>query len=327
MARKAKTKDKDTGKALVPGKKKTLTRAEKVREEINKIKIQTVSNYLRLAELLYEVREKQYYIDYGYNSFREYAELDLGTKERKAQYLIDIWRKAKQLKLPEERLLQIGWTKTKEIVREMTEENVDELLDVAEKNPTPAVVQFIRERRGESVGTTQKIGEVRMSLRMSPDEADVILNAIESAKKEIDTENTVTALEMICMTYLQEHEDATAPTLDSLIAYAKNIFMVDLVPADTVEQKEKKRQTKPKSEEVEGGKEGPVAEDDLEVTLRSMTKAQLREYIQKEGLGIKIARGASVDDIVDEILAAQATDPGFDDGEEEIDINAMLGIK
>lgn len=64
-------------------------RSAKVREQIKTLLTNVHTYTLDVAELLSEVRKNKYYIQWGYNSFREYA-VELDIKESKAQYLARI---------------------------------------------------------------------------------------------------------------------------------------------------------------------------------------------------------------------------------------------
>lgn len=72
------------------------------------------------------------------------AKSDLGR--RKAYYLADVSRVFDPLQVRRARLKKVGWTKLAVIAKQVTQDNVDELLDLAEQNN---VKELERITRGE----------------------------------------------------------------------------------------------------------------------------------------------------------------------------------
>lgn len=133
-------------------------RASTVRKEINNIRKDMERNYLVLAELLAEVNDREYYLDYGFKTFAEYAEVELETKYRKAMYFVDIWKRTKELKINKTKLQQIGWTKAKEIVGVMDEENAEELMDLAKGKSTKELQEAVAESyKGKLIGRNEPV--------------------------------------------------------------------------------------------------------------------------------------------------------------------------
>src|ERR1700674_5023155 len=70
----------------VAGRQLTVRRTLiKLTEDLNK-------HTFDAAELLYEVQENKYYLPWGFQSLEEYAQVELGIKHRRAQYLARIVR-------------------------------------------------------------------------------------------------------------------------------------------------------------------------------------------------------------------------------------------
>jgi hypothetical protein len=62
---------------------------------------------------------------------------------RKAFYLMSIWEKVRELKIPKNKLRQIGWTKMKEVVRVATSEDLVIWLARAEQLTTQELQALI----------------------------------------------------------------------------------------------------------------------------------------------------------------------------------------
>jgi hypothetical protein len=102
--------------------------------------------YLELAKLLYDIYDRSedgdaknppLFVTWGYKTFSEYVDQELGFAIRKAQRLRLIWFKLEvELKgldpKVKKRLVALGWSKLRELVRVLTLKNTSEWVDKAE---------------------------------------------------------------------------------------------------------------------------------------------------------------------------------------------------
>ena len=70
------------------------------------------------------------------------AKSDLGR--RKAYYLVDVSRVFDPLRVSRARLKRVGWTKLGMIAKRVTQDNVDEFLDLAERNNVKELERMMR---------------------------------------------------------------------------------------------------------------------------------------------------------------------------------------
>ena len=70
------------------------------------------------------------------------AKSDLGR--RKAYYLVDVSRVFDPLQVSRARLKKVGWTKLAMIAKQVTQDNIDELLDLAEQNNAKELERMMR---------------------------------------------------------------------------------------------------------------------------------------------------------------------------------------
>jgi len=70
------------------------------------------------------------------------AKSDLGR--RKAYYLVDVSRVFDPLQVSRARLRKVGWTKLAMIAKQVTQDNIDELLDLAEQNNAKELERMMR---------------------------------------------------------------------------------------------------------------------------------------------------------------------------------------
>src|ERR1700756_1140171 len=108
--------------------------ANKIRKHAKELARHLDSGYMDLAKTLYEVysvpeggdpKKGPIYKTWGFKSFAEYAENELSLHRRKAEMLRAVWyRVGVELDtLPDdlrERLVKLGWTKVRDLVRVLT---------------------------------------------------------------------------------------------------------------------------------------------------------------------------------------------------------------
>ena len=92
-------------------------RATSVRRSLISMVSSLQVNTLDLAELLYEARENGYTSTWGFSSLAEYAEKELGLKQRKAEYLTHIIKVCRAVGLKREQFQSAGISKLREITR------------------------------------------------------------------------------------------------------------------------------------------------------------------------------------------------------------------
>jgi hypothetical protein len=73
------------------------------------------------------------------------AKSDLGR--RKAYYLVDVSRVFDRLQVSRARLKKVGWTKLATIAKQATQDNIDELLDLAEQNNVKELERIVRGKK------------------------------------------------------------------------------------------------------------------------------------------------------------------------------------
>lgn len=211
-------------------KAEVVPRDEVVRKETENAKEQIEGGYADLAQLLHETWENAYYVKWGYDSFREYTEDELGLNYRKARYYVTIAQVVKRLKIPWVDIREIGWTKMRALVPILNEDNVADWLERAANNTVEVLEESVKDfKEIERVGEDKK--PVALKLRLSQDAASIVLDSIEKAKKMIETESVEMAIEHICYQwYMENDEDPQEVTLESVQSWVERKFGVKLVP-------------------------------------------------------------------------------------------------
>src|SRR3990172_10935216 len=82
--------------------------------EIRRIKAGIQRDFVDLGQHLHEIRVRHLWRVLGFTSFRAYAKDRLGFLDRKAEYLIFIWRRLRlEMGLPKAEIQRIGWDRAR----------------------------------------------------------------------------------------------------------------------------------------------------------------------------------------------------------------------
>jgi hypothetical protein len=210
-------------------------RAEEVRDRIVEVKGTIETNYAELAQLLYEVEQQGYFASWGFERFRDYCEDSeggIGMGYRKARYLVVIAHAVARSGADWDRVISIGWTKMRTIARLMTPSNKDEWLDRAENSTQDQLLSLTKNvGPGETLETNEETPKIHtLQLRMNEDQHSIISDATATAKRMIDSENTVDALEHICYAWVQQSaEGPTKTDLSTVLGWIERTYAVTLV--------------------------------------------------------------------------------------------------
>jgi hypothetical protein len=136
------------------------TWSDKVRRRARNL-IRTIDRgYMELGELLYTVHDTpingdpnqpSVCVSWGYTGFADWAEKELGIHRRKAERLQRIWwelevRLAGKLSpAVKQRIVDLGWSKVREIVRVLSEANSEQWVEMAENLTHPELCNAIRQ--------------------------------------------------------------------------------------------------------------------------------------------------------------------------------------
>jgi hypothetical protein len=102
------------------------------REQIMKCVTNLQFNFIAICQLLYQAQKLRRFESWGYGSFKEYAQKELGFKYGKAKALVNLWQHigSKDREMFDS-LMSVGWDKANEISRVVNKENLAEWVDKA----------------------------------------------------------------------------------------------------------------------------------------------------------------------------------------------------
>jgi hypothetical protein len=181
----------------------------KIHRKILKLKDRLDTCYYELGGLLREVFHQQHYLELGFDHFEDYLRGTLEFSIRKAFYLMSIWEKVKELKIPKNKLRQIGWTKMKEVVRVATPEDLVIWLARAEQLTTQELQALIGQN--ETDNEAPKPFTIYFYLA----QREVFERALEIAQLMTGSESRGYQAEMIAAEFLATYESMEEETSEA----------------------------------------------------------------------------------------------------------------
>lgn len=258
-AKKQTTKAKETTKEASKGKTKAgsvakpkskQTRAQIVHDLIVEADKSVESQFIVMAEALYEAYHREYFIEWKYEDFGQFCDAELKTHYRKSMYMIDIWDKVKKYDLPMSKVQALGWTKMSQLVLVIDEQNAEKWLADAASMTTRELRDQVKVLRRKAKGQEGPV-TTTMKFVMSEGEANIVTEALAEAKKLTDNQNDTLALEMICQDWLQDKGKVPERTsIEDYVAYIEKMFSVK-VTWKVIKQNGKKKAVQQAEAEID----------------------------------------------------------------------------
>ena len=177
----------------------------KIHHRIVRLKNRLDECYYELGGLLREIFHQQYYLELGYDHFKDYLQETLEFGARKAFYLMAIWEKVNELNIPPKKLRRIGWTKIKEVVRVATPEDLTVWLGRAEQLTTQELQALIRGNNDEEAAKP-------FTVYFYQAQREVFERALELAGLMTGSESKGFQAEMIAAEFLATYEPVEEET-------------------------------------------------------------------------------------------------------------------
>lgn len=187
-------------------KKETQTAVanQEIRERAMQAAQNIETSYMDLAEALFDIKNSEFYREWGIATFSDYASAELGIGDSKANALVKIWDKMKSLGLSRDRLTAIGWSKARAMIRVVDLCDPEDLFENAEKMSFLEFEAHVRNIQGLSPAPP-KSGNLVFRIPAGTAEANNIAEAVEAAKKVFGIENDALALAAACQQWFLEY--------------------------------------------------------------------------------------------------------------------------
>lgn len=227
-------------------------RSKEVREKIIEEAQKIDESYQNLAQLLHECYENTYYLRWGYSNFKEYCESE-GLHYRRSKYLVGIAQVVKDLDIKWDEIEGIGWTKMRALVPILKEQKVvGDWFELAKLHSVKELEALVKDSKiGLDITTSGGDKVVSLNFKLTPTQAEIILDAIDHAKRIAETEDIVLAFEQMAYDYvMQQGGDPERTSLEQIISFAEKNYGVELVVAgrdditDILQEQEENQEVK-----------------------------------------------------------------------------------
>ena len=215
---------------------------DKIRRRARTLTKTIEQGYMELGEILYTVYDTPINGDpkngpmfqaWGYTTFAQWVENDLGLHKRKAERLRNIWynlnvRLGKELtRQTRRRIIALGWCKCRELVRVLSAENVEQWVEMAERLKYPELTSAIRKALKDHEQQAQEralSGEddeegpeypdppddveewTERAFYLAPEQLKNVEAALDRAKQLSHSKSINHNLDLICMDFLATNE-------------------------------------------------------------------------------------------------------------------------
>jgi len=190
---------------------------------------------IELAEVLHEIYQSEKWREFeAFDSFEKYVETELEIGYRSAMYSVKIISTMKSHNISMEQARQLGWGRLRSILPHITSRNVGSLLEMAASR---SVRQIQEELKESGVATNQLPETTKIVFNCSSSEAAIIFDALEEAKRRLNTESLSSSLEFLASEWLMANEGETSQTsLQDIINFVERNYGVTLVPSETSQE-------------------------------------------------------------------------------------------
>ena len=207
------------------------TRSNEVRKETIAAVESIDESYQALAKLLHETYDNGYYIRWGFGNFKDYCEGEVGVQYRKARYLVGIAQTIQDLAIDWGDVEGIGWTKLRTLLPMLKEEGEGDWLELAKQYSVKELERIVKDHQdGFDISTRGGDKIVTLTFKMTPETSEIVNDALDTAKRAIESSDNVLALEQMSYDYVMSQGEVPERTsLESLIRFAEEHYGVTLV--------------------------------------------------------------------------------------------------
>jgi hypothetical protein len=231
-----------------------IKEAEEIRKRLVELKGVIESSYLEVGKLLGEVCEctldsgKQLWKHWGFASFDEYCEREMGFRQRKGYHLLSIYKQCISGPIPKAEFEKIGWSKASILAPlissgVITEENVHRWVEKANEktyDELRAMTKLAKAKSEEKakedeekgvVGSVARVPEEVIPVRIPffRDQYENYKVALKKAEKITGSDKVPWLMDCICMHFNSEVCTTKEDSLHALCSRLEEVFSVDII--------------------------------------------------------------------------------------------------
>lgn len=170
----------------------------------------------RLGGVLFHIRANKDYKDIKpeyaeRGGFSLFVKEHLNIEYRKAMYLIDIYYSFNKFGIDGAKVAELGWTKCSKIAAVMTEDNAEDLVELAETSSVSELSDTIKESYVGGTKETEKRRKVTFKFRLWDDQAAAVEDILQAAASALGYKDLSDCFEHIVTEWAAEHDMGAAP--------------------------------------------------------------------------------------------------------------------
>lgn len=221
-------------------------RVKWVLERVDNLKKIVDTAYVELSELLWEVKDKQYWKKSGCRDFEEYCDKKLQFKDRKGWYFCSIYQNlVKDAKVSKEDLAKVEWTLAAQVAslpkEAMKDGTAKKLLKEAQTMSRLELMAEVRKLKNSYSDDPKKkkmseIVTVHEEFYLQPDQKKNVDSALHLARKIMQKMNKPVGdltkahfLDMICLEFNASRMEEGDVKLNWMLTQIERIFGVECV--------------------------------------------------------------------------------------------------
>ena len=180
--------------------------SEKLRNEMKALINLVEQAWYKFSTNIVEIYDNKKYIEWGYDSFEDYVEQDLGIPYRIANWKLNAGKKILLLGITEKEVDKIGYTKFKEVASimkaSMSKDEISDLLNKARTTSLREIQQYVKAIRLSQQGDGKRMPLQAVKFKFTIDQLEVLGLGISVAKETVETTFDEVALEYIIRDWL-----------------------------------------------------------------------------------------------------------------------------
>ena len=182
-----------------------VTALEMAPELINS---QGINNF-KLGGVLARIQSESWWEGGEHASFKEYVEQVLGLKYRKCMYHIEAYDALVEAGVEWSDVSGIGWSKLRFIVKHITAKNAATWAKRCAKMNALELQEYVKQleakaaKKGAKGAEPTVVSVSSMVFKVHPDQKEIIREAVDKKKDELDTDVDAVALENLCIQYVE----------------------------------------------------------------------------------------------------------------------------
>lgn len=166
------------------------------------------------GEILYEIAQEKYWkewtfktkggVEKKFETFDEYIENELDYSRSHAYQTLRIYETfVVKLGIPADELKDLEWSKVAEIVKIVTPENWEEMLEKCRTTSLRDIKEFVKARRKPgSITAVSSTDGINKTFKLFPEQAENLRAALEVARALSDSDKEGHLLDIICTDFL-----------------------------------------------------------------------------------------------------------------------------